>query len=89
MNEDDKDRLALILTGPMMLSALVGGIGVWIKAKGVQATAWLVDHHILVPRKQAVVKILDAGLDLPRIAAGAAILILVLVLTVSLARRKD
>ena len=78
MSEDDKDRIALILTGPTLLIAAFGGSTWWIKAKGLQATAWLMDNNILVAKDQAMIPILDAGLDLPRIALIVAVGVLLL-----------
>lgn len=87
MQEEDKERLALILTGPMLLTGLFGGAGGWIALKGQQATGWLIEHQVLVTRDEAMIPILDAGLDSARLALIVAVAMLVLGLAVSTARR--
>lgn len=88
MNTEDQDRVALIFTGPTLLIALLGGGGTWwIMAAGQRATGWLMDHDILVAKEQAMVPILDAGLDGPRIAVIVAVAALVVTLSVTMIRR--
>lgn len=87
MNADDKDRMALILTGPTLLIAFFGGSTWWIKAKGMQATAWLMDNNVLVAKDHATIPILDAGLDVPRIALIVAVVVLLLTASVMMMRR--
>lgn len=87
MQEEDKDRIALIMTGPMLFAGLLGGAGGWIAVKGQQATGWLIEHHVLVTRDEAMIPILDAGLDSARIALIVAGAVLVLGLAVSTVRR--
>lgn len=87
-NEQDQDLYALIFTGPAIFLGLLGGATGWIVAKGQVATSWLTQHHILVPADQAVIPILDAGLDLPRCVLLTAILILLLWGMIAGARRQ-
>lgn len=56
--------------------------------KGYVATAWLMQHKILVPKEQALINILDAGLDLARIVLIAAIIFLILWGTIASVRRR-
>lgn len=87
MNEEDKDRFALILSGPLILALILGGGTAWIQAKGAQATGWLMERNILVSKDQAMIPILDAGLDGPRIAVIIAVVALVLTFSIMMVRR--
>lgn len=87
-NEEDADLYAVIFTGPLILMGLLGGASAWIAVKGQMATAWLIQHQILVAKKDALVPILDAGLDIARVVLLAAVIFLVLWATVAGARRK-
>lgn len=87
MNEEDKDRFALILSGPLILTLILGGGTAWIQAKGVQATGWLMERNILVSKDQAMIPILDAGLDGPRIAVIIAVVALILTFSIMMVRR--
>lgn len=88
LNEEDRDRMALIFTGPSLLAGLFGGFWAWLAARGQDATAWLIQHNILVPADQALVRIYDAGLDAARCALIVAIIILTIWGSISIARRK-
>lgn len=87
-SEEDQERIALIFTGPSLLVGLFGGVWAWIAARGQDATSWLIQHNVLVPADQALVKIYDAGLDTARCALIAAIVVLTLWGTISIARKK-
>lgn len=87
MNEEDQDRMALILTGPMLLVGLFGGAGGWIALKGQEATSWLINHGILVPHSEAMIPILDAGLDTARVVLAAAVVSLLIWGSVATARK--
>lgn len=86
--EEDRDLYALIFTGPTLLLGLLGGASGWIIAQGQVATAWLTQHNILVPADQALIPILDAGLDLPRCVLLGTLIILMLWMTIAGARRQ-
>jgi len=77
-NEEDSEIYALIFTGPMILFGLLGGASTWIAVKGQIATAWLIQRNILVAKEDALIPILDAGLDLARVVLVAAVTFLVL-----------
>lgn len=87
-NEQDQDLYALLFTGPLLLAGVVGAAGTWIWARGTEATGWLIEHHILVPEDQALLPILDAGLDLARCVLLGAIAFLVLWGTIASARKR-
>ena len=87
-NEEDQDLYALIFTGPILLAGLLGGSGAWIAVKGHEATAWIIGHKILVGREDALIPILDAGLDTARVILIAAVAFLLLWGTVAGTRRK-
>ncbi|MGP9587812.1 hypothetical protein ACT3TB_19400 [Micrococcaceae sp. AOP34-BR2-30] len=86
-NERDQDLYALIFTGPILLAGLFGGIGTWIWTQGTNATAWLIANRILVPADQAVIPILDGGLDLARCVLIGAVAFLLLWGSIAGARR--
>lgn len=86
-NEQDQDLYAVIFTGPLILIAFIGGAGTWIWARGTEATAWLIEHHILVPSDQALIPILDAGLDPARCVLLGAVAFLLLWATIASVRR--
>lgn len=87
MNEEDKDRLTLILSGPVILTIIFGGTTAVLKAKGMEATGWLMERNILVAKDQAMIPILDAGLDGPRIALIIAVAVLLLTFSIMMLRR--
>lgn len=87
-SEEDAERYALIFTGPMLLLGLLSGTGAWVAFKGQIATAWLVQRHILVSREEAVIPILDAGLDVARVVLLASVLFLVLWAAIASVRRQ-
>lgn len=87
-SEEDKELYALIFTGPMLAIALFGGAGAYIWSQGQEATSFLVQHNILVSGDEALIPILDAGLDLARVVLIVAVLFLVLWATISMAARK-
>lgn len=87
-NEQDQDLYALIFTGPLLFAGVLGGAGTWIWARGTEATAWLIEYNILVPAEQALLPILDAGLDLARCVLLGAIAFLVLWGTIASARKR-
>lgn len=87
MNEEDQERMAVLFTGPMLLLGLLGGTGGWIALKGQEATSWLIDHGILVPRGEAMIPILDAGLDTARVVLAAAVVFLLIWGSVATARK--
>lgn len=87
-NEEDQELYALIFGGPMLLMGLLGGVSGWIVTQGQVATAWLIQHHILVPADQAVIPILDAGMDLPRCVLLVTVLILMVWGMIAGARRR-
>lgn len=86
--EEDQDLYALIFTGPALLLGLLGGSWAWIAVKGQEATAWLIEHNILVTRDAALIPILDAGLDTARVILLAAVAFLLLWATVAGTRKK-
>jgi len=88
MTEEDKERIAILFTGPSLLAGMIGSVWAWILARGHDATAWLIQHNILVPADQAVIKILDAGLDVARCALIAAIIVLIIWGSIAAARKK-
>lgn len=77
MTEEDKDRMAVLFTGPAIFAGAIGSLWAWILARGHDATAWLIQHNVLVPADQALIKILDAGLDPARCALIAALIVLI------------
>lgn len=87
-SEEDQDRVALMITGPSILLGLIGGSTAWIMAKGYTATAWLMAHKILVPKEEAMISFLDAGLDLARLALIAVLVVLMLWGLIASARRR-
>lgn len=87
LSEEDQDLYALIFTGPILLAGLLGSAGAWIWARGTQATAWLIEHNVLVPGDQALIPIMDAGLDLARCVLLGAVTFLVLWGTIASATR--
>lgn len=87
-NEEDQERIALIITGPSLLLGLFGGSIAWIMAKGQAATAWLIAHKILVPKEEAMLSFLDAGLDFARLTLIAVIVFLILWGSIASARRR-
>ena len=86
-SEEDQELYALIFTGPLILAGLLGGASTWIWARGTEATAWLIQHQILVPEDQALLPILDAGLDPARCVLLGAVTFLLLWATIAGARR--
>lgn len=88
MTEEDKERIAILFTGPSLLAGMIGSVWAWILARGHDATAWLIQHNVLVPADQAVIKILDAGLDVARCALIAAIIVLIIWGSIAAARKK-
>lgn len=86
-SEEDQDRVALIFTGPMLLVGFFGGAGGWIALKGQEATSWLINHGILVPRSEAMIPILDAGLDTARVVLAGALVFLLLWASFATARK--
>lgn len=86
-SEEDRDRLALMFTGPSLLVGLFGGTWSWLAARGREATAWLIQHNLLVPADQALIKIYDAGLDLARCVLIGAIVVLIIWGSIAIARR--
>lgn len=87
MDAEDKDRLTLILSGPVILTLIFGGVTTLIKTKGMQATGWMMERNILVAKDQAMIPILDAGLDGPRIALIIAVAVLILTFSIVMLRR--
>lgn len=77
-SDQDRDLYALIFTGPILLVGLLGGMGTWIWARGQEATAWLIEYGVLVPRDEALVPLLDAGLDPARCVLLGAVAFLLL-----------
>ncbi|WP_299039987.1 hypothetical protein [uncultured Pseudokineococcus sp.] len=81
-----EDTLWLVGAAALAVSVgLVDPAGIATSALG-----WLVDHHVLVPREQALVPLVgDSGLDLRRVVGIAAALVLVALLVRGRARRGD
>lgn len=86
-NEDDQELMLKIFTGPMLLMTALGGTWGWISVKGHQATAWLIEHQLLVPEQEATIPIMDAGLDTARVALLVAVAFLILWASISVFRR--
>jgi len=82
----EEEVLLIHIALGMVGVALASAAALWLTG-----SAWLVEHQVLVPAKAApVVQIpgaAGAGLDLSRIAIAAAIVLAVLVIAVSSARR--
>ena len=81
------DEMVLIHVAMGVLAAVLGSAGVlWLSG-----TQWLVEHHILLPAsQQPLVQIpgaAGAGLDLGRVAIGAALVLALLAAGASAARR--
>lgn len=87
-SEEDKELYAMLFTGPMILLGLLSGAGAWIAVKGKIATAWMIQNNILVPKEEALIPILDAGLDLARVVLIAAVVFLVLWAAIASTNRK-
>lgn len=91
MSEEDQEIFATYITLPSIMVALfggsIGGMIAWINTKGLIATAWLMEHQILVPKEEAMITFLDAGLDLARIILILAVFILLIWAIVAGARR--
>lgn len=82
-----EEETFLINIGVLALSTLLGSAGLlWLKG-----AAWLVEHQILVAAGQDPLLVVSgtngAGLDLPRLAIAAAVVLVGLVSLVSAARR--
>lgn len=82
-----EEEVLLIHLALIGLGALVGSAGLlWLKG-----TTWLIAHHVLLPARSN--PLLDvpgtegAGLDLPRIAVGVAVIVVVLAFAASEARK--
>lgn len=87
-SEEDKDLYAIMFTGPIFLLGVLGGASAWIGVKGKIATAWMIQNNILVTKEEALIPILDAGLDLARVVLIAAVIFLVLWAAIASTRRK-
>lgn len=76
---NENEELALInVMGFLVPAVLAGGVA-WIVAKSAPVIAWLVSHGVLAAYSDAVVVPLgeNAGLDMPRLVAAAAIILAV------------
>lgn len=88
MTEEDKDRIAILFTGPSIFVGAIGSVWLWIMARGYDATGWLMQHNVLVPADQALIKILDAGLDTARCALLVVLIVFILWASVATARKR-
>ena len=76
---NENEELALINVMGFLVPAVLAGGAAWIAAKSAPVIAWLVSHGVLAAYSDAVVVPLgeNAGLDMPRLVAAAAIILAV------------
>lgn len=76
---NENEELALINVMGFLVPAVLAGGAAWIVAKSAPVIAWLVSHGVLAAYSDAVVVPLgeNAGLDMPRLVAAAAIILAV------------
>lgn len=76
---NENEELALINVMGFLVPAVLAGGAAWIAAKSAPVIAWLVSHGVLAAHSDAVVVPLgeNAGLDMPRLVAAAAIILAV------------
>ncbi|WP_367402546.1 hypothetical protein [Kocuria marina] len=76
---NENEELALINVIGFLVPAVLAGGAAWIAAKSAPVIAWLVSHGVLAAHSNAVVVPLgeNAGLDMPRLVAAAAIILAV------------
>lgn len=76
---NENEELALINVMGFLVPAVLAGGAAWIAAKSAPVIAWLVSHGMLTAHSNAVVVPLgeNAGLDMPRLVAAAAIILAV------------
>ncbi|WP_145012569.1 hypothetical protein [Kocuria salsicia] len=76
---NENEELALINVMGFLVPAVLAGGAAWIAAKSTPVIAWLVSHGVLAARSDAVVVPLgeNAGLDMPRLVAAVAIVLVV------------
>lgn len=76
---NENEELALINVMGFLVPAVLAGGAAWIAAKSAPVIAWLVSHGVLTAHSNAVVVPLgeNAGLDMPRLVAAAAIILAV------------
>lgn len=76
---NENEELALINVIGFLVPAVLAGGAAWIAAKSAPVIAWLVSHGVLAAHSNAVVVPLgeNAGLDMPRVVAAAALVLAV------------
>ncbi|MBX7555446.1 hypothetical protein ACNHUS_35615 [Actinomycetes bacterium M1A6_2h] len=76
---NENEELALINVMGFLVPAVLAGGAAWVAAKSAPAIAWLVSHGVLAAHSDAVVVPLgeNAGLDMPRVIAAAALVLAV------------
>ena len=76
---NENEELALINAMGFVVPAILAGGVAWLAAKSAPVLAWLVSHGVLAAHSDAVVVPLgeNAGLDMPRVIAAAALVLAV------------
>ena len=76
---NENEELALINVMGFLVPAVLAGGAAWIASKSAPVLAWLVSHGVLAAHSNAVVVPLgeNAGLDMPRVVAAAALVLAV------------
>ncbi len=82
-----EEEMTMLIVGTLLAGLLLGSAGAfWLAGSG-----WLVEHHVLVPATSTpmvpIPGTAGAGLDSPRVAILAAVILSTLVSAVSSARR--
>lgn len=88
VSNNDSEDMAVLHAVVVILPIALAAAGAWFARTSAAVANWMIQHKIIVPTDQAVLKLGDyGGLDTIRIIGAVAVFILILCFPIMLRRR--